>query len=107
LFHGFGLATKLQELSLSKVGLVGNMISFNVGVEIGQLIALSIILIFMTWWRRTNDFAKHAVLANVAVMTAGFLLMAYQLGGYYVEKRNGPAVTPAAHVAFSKVGTHA
>jgi len=107
LFHGFGLATKLQELNLSKVGLVGNMISFNVGVEIGQLIALSIILFFMTWWRRTSDFAKHAVLANVAVMTAGFLLMAYQLGGYYVEMKNGPAAAPAAHGVFAKVGTRA
>lgn len=96
LFHGFGLATKLQELSLSKEGLVGNMVSFNVGVEIGQLIALSVILLFMTWWRRTQDFMKHAVLANVAVMTAGFLLMCYQLGGYYNEKKNGPAPAPAA-----------
>ncbi|MEQ1885549.1 MAG: HupE/UreJ family protein [Bryobacteraceae bacterium] len=96
LFHGFGLATKLQELSLSKEGLVGNMLSFNLGVEFGQLIALSVILLFMTMWRRTSDFVKHAVLANVAIMTAGFLLMAYQLGGYYDEQKNGPAPKPAA-----------
>lgn len=86
LFHGFGLATKLQELKLSSNGLVGNMISFNVGVEIGQLIALSIILLFMTWWRSTKSFAKLAVAANVVIMTAGFILMGYQLGGYYVDK---------------------
>jgi hypothetical protein len=96
LFHGFGLATKLQELNLSKEGLVGNMLSFNVGVECGQLIALSIILVFMTAWRRTSDFAKHAVLANVVIMTAGFLLMAYQLGGYYNEKKTGGSPAPAA-----------
>ncbi|MEQ1946625.1 MAG: HupE/UreJ family protein [Bryobacteraceae bacterium] len=96
LFHGFGLATKLQELSLSKEGLVGNMLSFNLGVEFGQLIALSVILFFMTMWRRTSDFVKHAVVANVAIMTAGFLLMAYQLGGFYNEQKNGPAPKPAA-----------
>jgi hypothetical protein len=86
LFHGFGLATKLQELKLSSNGLVGNMVAFNVGVEIGQLIALSIILMFMTWWRGTKSFAQLAVAANVAIMTAGFILMGYQLGGYYVDK---------------------
>jgi hypothetical protein len=102
LFHGFGLATKLQELNLSKNGLIGNMISFNVGVELGQLIALSIILMFMHWWRDTSDFVKHAVAVNVLVMTAGFLLMGYQLGGYYAEKKSGSEakVQPkqAAHI---------
>jgi hypothetical protein len=90
LFHGFGLATKLQELKLSSNGLVGNMLSFNVGVEIGQLIALSIILMFMTWWRSTKSFAQLAVAANVVIMTAGFILMGYQLGGYYDAKNNPP-----------------
>jgi hypothetical protein len=87
LFHGLGLAAKLQELSLSKDGLIGNMISFNVGVEVGQIIALSIILLFMTWWRGTADFVKHAVLANVLLMTAGFVLMGYQLGGFYAARQ--------------------
>src|ERR1051326_507325 len=82
LIHGFGLATKLQEFNLSREGLVPNMIAFNVGVELGQLIALSVILFVMTQWRRTADFGKHAVLANVLLMTAGFLLIGYQLSGY-------------------------
>jgi hypothetical protein len=86
LVHGFGLATKLQELHLSGNGLIGNMVSFNVGVEIGQLIALSLILLAMTWWRRTADFAKHAVAANVVLMTLGFVLMGYQVAGYVTEK---------------------
>ena len=81
LFHGFGLATKLQEFNLSRVGLVANMISFNVGVEIGQLLALTVILFVMTQWRRTADFGKHAVFANVLLMTAGFVLIGYQLTG--------------------------
>jgi HupE/UreJ protein len=86
LFHGFGLATKLQDLHLSSNGLIGNMLSFNLGVEIGQLIALSIILMAMTWWRSTVDFLKHAVAANVIVMTLGFILLGYQLAGYFTEK---------------------
>jgi hypothetical protein len=86
LVHGFGLATKLQELHLSSKGLVGNLVSFNVGVELGQLIALSIILLAMTWWRGTSDFVKHAVAANVVVMMLGFLLMGYQLTGYYTTR---------------------
>ncbi len=82
LIHGFGLATKLQEFNLSREGLVANMISFNVGVEMGQLLALTVILFVMTQWRRTADFGKHAVFANVLLMTAGFLLIGYQLSGY-------------------------
>ena len=82
LIHGFGLATKLQEFNLSRVGLVANMISFNVGVEIGQLLALTVILFVMTQWRRTADFGRHAVFANVLLMTAGFVLIGYQLSGY-------------------------
>jgi hypothetical protein len=93
LVHGFGLATKLQELNLSQNGLITNMVSFNVGVEIGQLIALSIILIAMTWWRSTSDFAKHAVFANVVVMTLGFILIGYQLGGYFDAKRTAAQTT--------------
>lgn len=86
LVHGFGLATKLQELHLASNGLVGNLVSFNVGVECGQLIALVIILFAMTWWRGTKDFVKHAVAANVLVMMLGFLLMGYQLTGYYTGR---------------------
>jgi hypothetical protein len=85
LFHGLGLATKLQEFQLSTDGLITNMISFNVGVEAGQLIALSIILIVMTQWRRTEGFLRHAGLANAVLMTVGFLLLGYQLAGYLTE----------------------
>ena len=86
LVHGFGLATKLQDLNLSPNGLIGNMLSFNVGVEVGQLIALVVILAAMTWWRGTRDFMKHAVSANVIVMTLGFILMGYQIAGYLAER---------------------
>ena len=81
-FHGLGLATKLQDLALSKDGLVTNMVSFNVGVEIGQLLALSLILIAFNVWRRSGGFFRHAFAGNVGLMAAGFVLAGYQLTGY-------------------------
>ena len=84
LFHGFGLATKILEFQISPDGLIANLIAFNIGVEIGQLLALSTILIAMGYWRRTASFGRHAYTANVAIMAAGFLLMGYQLAGYFI-----------------------
>jgi len=83
LIHGFGLATKLQALQLNPNGLVTNMVSFNIGVELGQLIALSMILVVMVLWRRTASFQRYSVAANVLIMTAGFALMQYQLALYF------------------------
>ena len=82
LVHGFGLATKLQEFTLSRNGLVANILAFNVGIELGQLLALSAILIAINFWRRTHVFARQAFAANVALMTAGFVLVGYQLAGF-------------------------
>jgi hypothetical protein len=82
LFHGFGLATKLQELAVSQEGLVANIISFNIGVEIGQFLALAAILIALTWWRTRSGYLRHAFLTNSLLMFGGFLLIGYQLSGY-------------------------
>ena len=84
LFHGFGLATKIIEYRMSPDGLVPNLLAFNVGVEIGQLLGLAAILIAMSYWRRTSSFARHAYTGNVVLMGAGFLLMGYQLAGYFI-----------------------
>lgn len=83
-FHGFGLSTKLQDLAISEDGLVTNMVSFNVGVEIGQLVALSAILIGFNVWRQSSSFLRHAYTTNVVLMVAGFVLIGFQLTGYYV-----------------------
>jgi hypothetical protein len=81
-FHGLGLATKLQDFALSPDGLAANMIAFNLGVEIGQLLALGMILIAMRYWRSTASFARHALTGNFALMAAGFMLAGYQFTGY-------------------------
>ena len=85
-FHGFGLATKILDYELAAEGLIPNLLAFNVGVEIGQLLGLGGILIAMSSWRRTASFARHAYAANVAIMTAGFVLVGYQLAGYFVHE---------------------
>ncbi|KKN27222.1 MAG: HupE/UreJ family protein [Sulfitobacter litoralis] len=83
-FHGLGLATKLLEYDIAPNGLIPNLLAFNVGVEIGQLIALAMILIVMGYWRKTTSFWKHAYTANVVMMSAGFILVGYQMTGYFV-----------------------
>lgn len=83
LFHGFGLATKLQEFTVSKTGLVTNIVSFNVGVEIGQVLALTAVLIVISFWRTRPGFLRHSFAANTVLMTGGFILMGYQLAGYF------------------------
>lgn len=82
LVHGLGLSTKLEKLHLNREGLSANLVSFNVGVEVGQVIALSIILALILAWRRTRIFASTAVAANWAIMTSGFVLMGFQIAGY-------------------------
>lgn len=84
LFHGFGLATKILDFEMSPSGMIPNLLAFNVGVEIGQLLALGAILTVMSHWRRTPSFARRAYATNVVIMTAGFILMGYQLAGYFI-----------------------
>jgi hypothetical protein len=83
LFHGFGLATKLQELDLARNGLVTNIISFNFGVEVGQILALTAVVILLSYWRTRGSFLRYAFATNTALMTVGFLLVGYQITGYF------------------------
>ncbi len=86
LLHGFGLASKIIEYDISADGLLPNLIAFNVGVEIGQLLALAAILLLMKYWRATAAFARQAFAANVVMMAAGFTLMGFQIAGYVVTE---------------------
>jgi HupE/UreJ protein len=84
LFHGFGLATKLQDFALASQGLVANIISFNIGVEIEQGLALTAILIALSYWRTRRGFLRYSFVTNAAVMACGFLLVGFQLAGYFL-----------------------
>ena len=86
LFHGFGLATKLQEFELPSNGLLSNLVSFNIGVELGQFVALGIVLIAISYWRRSSSFLRMASATNLLLMSGGFLLIGYQLAGYIISK---------------------
>ncbi len=85
LIHGFGLAVKIQEYEVPSDGLLANLISFNIGVELGQFMALCIILLLMTFWRKTPYFFKTAYQSNVFLMFLGFLLVGYQLTGFITQ----------------------
>ena len=81
LFHGFGLATKLQELQLKEEGLLENLLAFNVGIEIGQFLALGLILLVISYWRNHKSFQRFSVTTNTLLMSSGMMLMTYQLTG--------------------------
>lgn len=83
LFHGFGLATKLQEFQIPDEGLLENLISFNVGVELGQCFALTLALIAISFWRRHKSFLQYSTAANSLLMSGGMMLIAYQIAGYF------------------------
>ncbi|MBA3919856.1 MAG: hypothetical protein C0516_14895 [Gemmatimonas sp.] len=83
LFHGFGLATKLLDFEMDPDGLVQNLLAFNVGVEVGQMLALTVVLIAMSYWRRSPSFLRSGFSANMLLLVAGLLLVGYQLTGYF------------------------
>lgn len=85
LFHGLGLATKVRDLGLSENGLLANLISFNIGVEAGQVVVLAVVVTLFNLWRTTRSFAPGAFYANLALMAGGFALMGYQLTGYFTS----------------------
>ena len=85
LFHGLGLATKVRDLGLSDDGLLVNLISFNIGVEVGQVFVLTVVVFLFNWWRMTRTFAPGAFYANLLLMAGGFALIGYQLTGYFAS----------------------
>lgn len=85
LFHGLGLATKILDYKVSPEGLLPNLIAFNIGVELGQILGLGMILILMGYWRRSSGFLRHSYRANVALMVAGFIFVGFQMTGFFIS----------------------
>jgi HupE / UreJ protein len=83
--HGFGLSSKILDYDIAPDGLVPNLLAFNVGVEVGQMLALAAILIVMGYWRKRESFWRYAYSANTVMMAAGFVLIGYQLTGYFIS----------------------
>ena len=84
LIHGFGLSTRLQQLPLGEqnIDMLIRIISFNVGVEFGQIIALVIMLIPLTQWRKFASFERWSRVTNDMLMFAGLMLFLMQMHGY-------------------------
>ena len=86
LIHGFGLSTRLQQLPLGEEHLVLKILSFNLGVELGQVIVLSIIFVLLFGLRKRESFKKFSAVSNVALLFVGCLLLLMQLHGYQHTK---------------------
>jgi hypothetical protein len=82
LFHGLGLATRLQSFALEPASRLVNLVAFNVGVELGQLLALGAMLACTLWWRTQAAFAQQATRVNTAVFLAGVWLAGAQVSAY-------------------------
>jgi len=86
LCHGLGLATKLQGYVAQGEGLIINLLSFNLGVELGQIFALLALLTLLLKWRTTKNFYPQSVVANAVLLCAGFTLAGMQLSGFYFSR---------------------
>jgi len=82
LIHGFGLSTPLQQLSLGDEGIVWRILSFNLGVELGQIAALCVMVAILYKWKRTPSFQKFSNLSNNSLIYAGAFLFLFQMHGY-------------------------
>lgn len=96
LFHGFGLATKLLDFQMDPKGLVANLLAFNVGVEVGQLLALTFVLIAISYWRRSASFERGGFAANMVLLAAGLGLVGYQGAGYVSNREESMVPTVAS-----------
>lgn len=82
LIHGLGLSTRLQQLPLNKDELLMNIISFNVGIEVGQIVALAFMLLLITAFRKTKIFKPFSLITNYFLIFAGIFFFLMQMHGY-------------------------
>lgn len=83
LIHGFGLSTRLQQLPLGDSGLIIKILSFNVGVEVGQIIALLFMVAVIAQWRKLPSFKQFSSVSNYGLIAAGVFLFMMQMHGFF------------------------
>lgn len=98
LLHGFGLSTRLQQLPLGDdpMEMLGRILSFNVGVELGQIAALAVMVGLLALWRHRPSFKRFSYAANLALFYAGVYLLFTQLHGYQHDTHPDDFRFPAA-----------
>lgn len=91
LIHGFGLSTRLQQLPLGddSIPMLFRILSFNVGVEVGQILALGAMLVFLNGFRSMDGWKKFSKIANVGLIAGGIFLFFMQFHGYWHESAPG------------------
>jgi len=84
LIHGFGLSTRLQQINLGDNNLIHSILSFNIGVELGQIVALAIVFPLLLLIR-AKSYEKISKISNWGLMIAGTFLLIFQLNGFFME----------------------
>lgn len=83
LIHGFGLSTRLQAFDIGTEQFLAKIVSFNVGVELGQIVALIPIVFIITRWQKFKSYDAFYKAANTYLVIAGIGLFVYQMWGYF------------------------
>lgn len=85
LIHGLGLSTRLQSFDVGTNQFLAKILSFNIGVELGQVIALIPIVILISYWKRLESYKAFYTSVNTYLIIAGIALFFYQLYGYFLS----------------------
>jgi len=107
LIHGLGLSTRLQQLPLNPDHLLMNIISFNVGIELGQIAALAMMLLLITVFRKSHFFPSFSKISNYFLILAGAFLFLMQMHGYdHVANAEELVSSPALPQQGAVVGSN-
>lgn len=105
LIHGLGLSTRLQQLPLDAENLLMNIISFNVGIELGQITALAVMLVLISAFRKSKHFPTFAKISNYFLILAGGFLFLMQMHGYTHTAHPEEFVTTAKTTSSQPIKT--
>jgi len=85
LIHGFGLSTRLQSFDIGSEQFLAKILCFNLGVEVGQVLALIPIVFIITLSRGHKQFPAFYKAVNWYLVLAGIALFVYQINGFFSE----------------------
>jgi len=104
LIHGLGLSTRLQQLPLNQDQLLMNIISFNIGIEFGQIAALTIMLFLLTLLRKSKSFQPISLIANYSLIFLGLYLFLMQMHDYsHATSLEEPATSIASEATLEQL----